>query len=202
MNESDCPWPRFAQIVPLPSPDTEGGIPLMQALRRRRTTREIGTADMPLGMLSNLLWAAGGINRPEDHRRTAPTARNQQEIDVYAATANGLHLYEPRSHSLRLQAAADVRAQTGVQDFVAEVPLNLIYVADLARMVEVQGHHREFYAAVDTGFISENVYLFCAAFGLATVVRGSIDRATLAETLRLRPEQRIIVAQSVGWPLT
>jgi len=201
MNASDLLWPGFAEKVPLPQPDVEGGIPLMQALQRRRTTREISTSDIPLGMVSNLLWAASGINRREDHRRTAPTARNQQEIDVYVSTAKGLYLYEPRNHSLRLHVAADVRAQTGLQEFVAQVPVNLIYVADLARMREVQIENREFYAAVDTGFISQNVYLFCAAFGLATVVRGWLDRATLADTLRLRPEQRIMVAQSVGWPL-
>lgn len=200
MNESESLWPRFAEKVLLPEPDTLGGLPLMQALQLRRTIREISAEDMPLSMISTLLWAACGVNRQGDQRRTAPTARNQQEIDLYAATARGLYLYEPRGHALRLQLAADLRAQTGLQDFVADVPLNLIYVADLARMSEVQSENREFYAAVDTGFISENVYLCCAAFGLATVVRGWIDRDALAQTLGLRRDQRIIVAQSVGWP--
>jgi nitroreductase len=137
----------------------------------------------------------------EGQRRTAPTARNQQETDVYLATAGGVYLYEYRTHSLRLHLAVDIRAQTGLQDFVAQVPLNLIYVAALARMAEVRLENREFYAAIDTGFVSENVYLFCAAFALATVVRGSLDRDALAKTLHLRSEQRTIVAQSVGWPL-
>lgn len=174
----------------------------MQALRQRRTIREMSTGEIPVPMLSKLLWAAWGINREQEHRRTAPTARNQQEIDVYLATVSGLYRYDPDTASLSLQVAADVRGQTGLQDFVAQAPLNLIYVADLARMGEVQAEDREFYAAIDTGFISQNVYLFCAAFGLATVVRGMLDRTALAAAMKLRPTQRIIVAQSVGWPLT
>jgi SagB-type dehydrogenase family enzyme len=151
-------------------------------------------------VLSNLLWAAFGINRSDTGKRTAPSAVNRQEIDIYVATADGLYLYEARSQALKLIVSDDIRALTGRQDFVKEAPVNLIYVADFSRMGTASKEDKELYSAADTGFISQNVYLYCASERLATVVRGSIDRQALAKAIKLRPDQKIILAQSVGYP--
>jgi SagB-type dehydrogenase family enzyme len=186
--------------VSLPDPQTDGGKPLMQALKARSTSREIKPDRLPLQVLSNLLWAAFGINRPESGKRTAPSAMNWQEIDIYVATADGLHVYDAKSNRLNPVLAADVRGATGTQDFVKNAPVNLVYVADLARTGDADADAQNLYTAVDTGVIVQNVYLFCASEGLGTVVRGSVDRAALAKVMKLRPNQRIIVAQTVGYP--
>jgi nitroreductase len=153
-----------------------------------------------LEVLSNLLWAAFGINRP-DGRRTAPTASNRQEIDVYAATAGGLYLYDARTNRLKPILAEDIRGTTtSRQSFVKEVPVNLIYVADYSKMGTVPDEMKGIYSAAATGFISQNVYLYCASEGLSTVVRASMDRPALASAMKLRRDQRVVLAQSVGYP--
>lgn len=185
--------------IELPPPQTEGGKPLMQALKERKSSREFSSRPLPPQVLSNLLWAAFGVNRP-DGRRTAPSARNMQEIDIYVALPEGLYLYDAKAHRLNPVLAEDVRAATGTQAFVAQAPLNLIYVADYARMGDQSEQTKAFYAAADTGFIAQNVYLFCASEGLATVVRALVDREKLAARMKLRPDQRITLAQTVGYP--
>jgi len=184
--------------IQLPTPQTDGGHPLMQVLKERKTQREFSTEKLPTQLLSNLLWAAFGINRP-DGRRTAPSAMNWQEIDVYVALGDGLFLYNAKANRLEPVLAQDVRAATGTQDYVATAPLNLVYVADLGKTGRA-GSDAELYTGADAGFISENVYLFCSSEGLATVVRGSVDRAALAKVMKLKPEQKILLAQSVGYP--
>lgn len=184
--------------IQLPPPQTSGGRPLMQVLKERQTRREFRSEKLPMQVLSNLLWAAFGINRP-DGRRTAPSAMNWQEIDIYVAMSNGLFLYNAKANCLEALLANDVRAATGTQAFVAAAPLNLVYVADLNKTGHA-GTEAEFFTAADVGFIGENVYLFCASEGLATVVRGSVDRPALAKIMKLTPNQRILLAQSVGYP--
>ena len=120
------------EIIKLPAPKTEGGMPLLQALKERKTSREFGPQKLPLPVLSNLLWAAWGVNRPDGHR-TAPSARNSQEIDVYVAMSDGLFLYEPKQHQLQKVLAEDIRAATGTNDYVKDAAVNLVYVADLTR---------------------------------------------------------------------
>jgi len=186
--------------IELPKPDTTGGKPLMQVLKNRHSDREFSADTLPLPVLSNLLWAACGINRAESGKRTAPSAVNWQEIDVYVATAHGLYLYDPAKHALQPVLAEDIRAATGVQPFVKEVPINLVYVADYAKITRASDSDKAFYSAADAAFISENVYLFCASEGLATVVRGSVDRAALAVIMKLRPDQRVVLGQSIGYP--
>lgn len=190
-----------AEMTKLPIPQTEGGMPLMQALKQRHSTREFSPQAPPPQVLSDLLWAAAGVNRSATGQRTAPTARDWREIDVYVAMADGTYRFEPDSHALRRVLPRDIRALTGTQDFVAQAPVNLVYVANLDRMRDTTAEHQHLYSATDTGFIAQNVYLYCASAGLATVVRGSIDRETLATALGLGPSQRIILAQSVGYPL-
>jgi len=186
--------------VPLSKPQTGGGKPLMQALKDRNSSRSFRAEKLPLQVLSNLLWAASGINRPDSGKRTAPSARNWQEIDIYVAFAEGLYLYEAKGHLLQPVLPDDIRGLTGVQAFVKEAPVNLVYVADTSRMSGASPEDRDLYAGADTGFISENVYLFCASEGLATVVRGSIDRPTLARAMKLRPDQKIMLGQTIGYP--
>jgi SagB-type dehydrogenase family enzyme len=186
--------------IKLPAPRTSGGKPLMQALKDRHSTREFSDRELPPDVLSNLLWAAFGINRPKTGGRTAPSAHDWEEIDVYVAAAKGLYVYEPREHVLTEILAQDVRAKTGVQPFVGEAPVNLVYVADLSRMTEATPEDKAWYSGPDAGFVAQNVYLFCASEGLAVVVRGMVDRPALAKLLSLTSDQKIILAQSVGYP--
>jgi len=174
------------------------GNPLMEVLAKRSSSREFIPEPLPENILSNMLWAASGINRADSGKRTAPTAMNKQEIDVYVATESGIYLYDAKSHSLKMIAAGDLRGLTGKQDYVREAAVNLIYVADYSRMGSASDN--ELYAAADTGFISENVYLYCASAGLATVVRAYIDKPVLSKAMKLRADQKIILAQSVGYP--
>jgi SagB-type dehydrogenase family enzyme len=187
------------KVISLPAPKTDGGKPLMQVLKARHSAREFDSAKLPLDVLSNLLWAASGVSRT-DGRRTAPTASNRQEVDVYVAMADGLYLYAPKEHQLQPVISEDLRALTGTQDFVGTAPLNLVYVADFARMGQGSEENKAIYSGTGVGFVSQNVYLFCASEGLATVVRASIDKAALGKAMRLRPEQHIVLAQTVGYP--
>jgi len=183
----------------LPAPQSEGGKPLMQALKERRTTRSFAAQPLPPQVLSNLLWAAFGVNRPDGHR-TAPSARNWQEIDVYVALAEGLYVYDAKAHALKRVVAKDLRTAAGTQAHAREAPVTLVYVADDRRMGSADEETRRTYAAADTGFIAQNVYLLCASEGLGSVVYASIDRERFAQAAGLRPEQRITLAQSVGYP--
>lgn len=184
--------------VVLPPPVFPDRMTLGQALRKRRSTRAFLSDSMPLETLSALLWAACGVNREQQGGRTAPSAHNWKEIDVHVVLAEGAYRYDPRGHRLLLLKAQDLRASTGLQDFVADAPVNLVYVADLGRMNEVKAEDRPFLAGADAGCVAQNVYLYCAAAGLATVVRALIDRRGLAQALGLPANQRIALAQSVG----
>ena len=184
--------------VQLPPPQMDGGRPLMQVLKDRKSTREFRPDKLPMQTLSNLLWAGFGINRP-DGRRTAPSASNKQEIDIYVATADALYVYDAKTNRLHVLLREDLRVKTGTQPFVGEAPMNLIYVADLAK-TGTDSEERDMDVGADTGVIAENVYLFCASEGLSTVVRGSIDRVTLSKAMTLRANQRIVLAQTVGYP--
>lgn len=184
----------------LPAPQTAGGKPLMQVLKERHTSREFRHDPLPQQMLSNLLWAAFGINRPASGGRTAPSAHDAQEISIYVVTDDGVHVYDPAKNALRLVSARDIRALTGRQAFVKEAPVDLVYVADFDKFPRDGEADKIFYSAADAGFISQNVYLYCASEGLATMVRASIDQPALAKAMLLKPSQRIILAQSVGYP--
>lgn len=189
-----------ADPVALPRPRTSGGRPLFEALAARHSTREYSDRELPLQLQSDLLWAAGGVNRPGNGGRTAPSARNWREIEVYLARADGLHLYHPESHQLSHVSRRDLRAATGMQDFVATAPLNLVYVAQLGLIDSIDPMERRFYCAADAAFMAENVYLFCASEGLACVVRGAVPRQELAQAMQLGRRQRVILAQTVGYP--
>lgn len=184
----------------LPVPQTAGGKPLMQALRERHTSREFKPDPLPPQLLSNLLWAAFGINRPKTGGRTAPSAHDAQEMRIYVAMADGVYLHDAQKNRLQLVVPGDIRALTGKQAFVKDAPLNLIYVADFAKFPRDSDADRIFYSAADAGFISQNVYLYCASEGLATMVRAYIDKPALAKAMHLKPGQHVVLAQSVGYP--
>ena len=170
----------------------------MRALAARHSSRKFASDALPLPMLSSLLWAAFGLNRPGG--RTAPSAIDCQEVDVYVALPAGAYLYDAKSHSLKLVAASDLRRITGYQDFVDEAPLDLVYVADHRRMRMIPVALRESYASVSAGAIAQNVYLFAASSGLATVIRAWIDREAVADALGLDHDQQVLLSQTVGYP--
>jgi nitroreductase len=187
-----------ASTIALPQVDPHGGMPLMEALAARRSSREFAPDPLPQPLLAGLLWAAYGVNRPEGGR-TAPTAINAQEIDVFAALPTGAFLYDAVKNALTLVAATDVRRVTGYQDFVDEAPLDLVYVADHTRMRMVPAGQRDSYSSAAAGAICQ-VYLYAAANGLATVIRAWIDRDAIAEALGLTHDQQVLFSQTVGYP--
>ncbi|MBX3622741.1 MAG: SagB/ThcOx family dehydrogenase [Rhizobacter sp.] len=183
----------------LPPPERALGVPLMQALAGRQSQRNFDKKALPLATLSTLLWAADGVNRP-DGGRTAPSAMGAKEVQVYAALPQGAYRYDPDRHELQLAASADVRRVTGYQDFVDDAPLDLVFVADHRHMSMVPVAQREAYANVSCGAMAQNVYLACAALGLATVVRAWIDREAIARALGLSMDQHVLLSQTVGYP--
>jgi SagB-type dehydrogenase family enzyme len=191
---AQTPSPRM-----LPAARGEGGLPLTAALKLRRSTRDYSDRPLQSQVLSDLLWAAFGVNRPSGDR-TAPYWRHVMVIDIYVAMADGVWLYDPKAHALTPYMQDDIRAATGLQDFVATAPLNLVYVAHGERMTDISPEDRRLYASVDTGFIGQNVYLFCASEGLATVFRGAVDDAKLGKLMRLPDQQFVTFAQTVGYP--
>jgi len=187
-------------IPNLPPPVFGAGATLETALRQRRSDRSFSARPLSTETLSALLWAGCGVNRPDSGHRTAPSAHNWQEIAVYAVMARGAYRYDAPGHRLMRVSADDLRAHTGLQDFVGHAPLNLVYVSDFARMRECKPEERSFFVGADAAFVAQNVSLVCASAGLSSVVRAMIDRRRLAGLLRLTGTERIALAQSVGWP--
>ena len=187
------------QPVVLPPPRADFGKSLAQALKMRRSIREYDPRPLSQQVLSELLWSAYGVNRPTTADRTAPSWRHARETDIYAAMADGVWRYDPIKHVLVPHLAADVRAQTGVQDFVGTAPLNLVYVSNAEHMSGVSREEQRRFAAADIGFIGQNVYLYCASEGLACVFRASLDTERLARTMALSETQFIMFSQTVGY---
>jgi nitroreductase len=195
--------PEFAACgssCPLPPPRTETGIPLMRALSLRASARAFRADELPLQVLSDLLWAAFGVNRPGG-KRTAPSAYDVQDIEVYLAAAKGLFVYDASGHRLLPILAEDLRAATGSQAFVATAPANLVYVSDSNRLAAagLAGEDASMFSWAHSGFIAQNVYLYCASQGLATVVRSTVNRAELAGRLGLAESRRVTLVQTVGY---
>jgi SagB-type dehydrogenase family enzyme len=192
--------------IKLLPPNIKGGKSLMQSLQERKTSRSFDTRKLPVEVLSNLLWAACGINRPDKGRRTAPSAVNWQEIAVYVALEEGLYLYNEKAHVLEPVLKVDLRKNTTTllqpsRSSVAGAPLQLIYVTDYSKMsIITSDEDKKFYSAADTGFIAQNVYLYCASEGLATGVRAMVDKDALAKDMKLRSTQKVIMVQAVGYP--
>ncbi|HOU27473.1 MAG TPA: SagB/ThcOx family dehydrogenase [Paludibacteraceae bacterium] len=188
----------YAQNIKLPTPNKSGGKPLMTVLNERKSSRDFSEKILPNQQLSNLLWAAWGYNRAD--KRTAPSSQNKQEMDIYVALASGCYLYDARKNELVLVVKQDLREKTGKQDFVKNAPVNIIFVADKRKMAQQDEQSMLQTAYINTGFISQNIYLYCASEGLATVIRAWVDKAALALEMKLHDQQEIIVCQTVGYP--
>ncbi len=186
--------------VKLPEPKLDASKSLVQAIKDRKTQREYSAGNLSPQVLSNLLWAAWGMNRPDAGKRSAPSAFNRQEIEVYVTTAEGAYRYDPKGNELVPVASGDIRMLTGTQSYFKDAAINLVYVADLSKAGDAPEPDKLLIAAYDTGFIAENAYLYCASDGLATVFRLGIDKEKLGAALKLRPDQRIMGAQTVGLP--
>lgn len=181
----------FAQDIKLPTPNKSGGKPLMQALSERKSSRDFIDKELSVQQISDLLWAANGFNR--DDKRTAPTANNKQELELYVATKNGLYFYDAKNHLLKEVKKGDYRGKTGVQDFVSVAAVNLIFVSDADKASSMH------YAYTSCGYVSQNVYLYCASEGLGSVARGSFNKDELSKLLNLKPNQEPLLTQSVGF---
>ena len=186
-------------VQALPPPQMTGGKPVMEALKERKSVRDFKPDALTDQQMADLLWAAFGVNRPENDHRTAPSAQNNQDVEIYVATAKGVFVYEAKPHQLKQVSEEDVRPLTSGQPFAKVAPVQLVYVSDYARMPKVDAKLRDLYAGVDTGCVVQNVYLYCASAGLATVVH-ELDRGPLAKAMQLRADQHIVVAQAVGQP--
>jgi len=188
----------YSQDILLPAPQTTGGMPLMEALSKRQTSREFSETKLSDQVIANLLWSGWGYNRPEQKKRTAPSSMNKQEMDIYVAMPSGLYLFNAEKNILEQIHNEDIRAKTGKQDFVSKAPVTLVFVADYKRMSDGTDHQKEVTSNTNAAFISQNVSLFCASENLATGVRAYIDKEELHKAMHLRPDQHITLAQSVG----
>ncbi|MFN8850324.1 MAG: SagB/ThcOx family dehydrogenase [Inhella sp.] len=196
------PQPALGDAVrrlELPAPQREGGLPLRDALEQRASSRAFHPASLSPQVLADLLWAADGLNR-RGTGQTAPSALGAREIVIYVALPQGAYRYNASDNALDLVAGSDVRRVTGYQDFVDNAPLDLVYVADHSRMALVPAGQRDAFAHVAAGAVAQNVYLFCAANGLATVLRAWIDREAIANALGLAPHESVLLSQTVGHP--
>jgi SagB-type dehydrogenase family enzyme len=190
--------------IELPPPAREGGMPLMTALNRRQSIRKLSATPLTPQQLSNVLWAAFGVNRT-DGRRTAPTAMNVQDIGIYVLLEQGAYVYDPARHALTLVTPGDQRAAAGSQDVIARAPACLVFVSDqgkyAARQRPVTGPALlAAWSNVHAGYVSQNVYLCAASEGLGTCVRGSVDAAALAKVLGLGPAHKPLYTQTIGAP--
>jgi len=188
--------PKALELVP---PQKQGGMPILEVLAKRSTSRAFDTKELTPQQLSTLLWAAFGVNRP-DGKRTAPSSMNKLETDIYVLLKQGVYVYDAQQHWLVPVLADDIRELGGKQPFVKDAPVTMVFVANLSKMGNSDRAEKLNTANIDAGFISQNVYLYCASEGLATGVRGWVDKETLAKRLKLRADQQITVAQSVGYP--
>ena len=187
-----------AQDLKLPAPDTKGGKPLMQCMALRKSGRNFSSRALSPQVMADIFYAADGITRA-DGRKTVPTARNAQNQLIYATTADGTWLYQPKTNTLKKLSSKDIRALCGKQKFHAQAPLVLIYVAEPAKVGNTPEQQQN-YAANHAGYSSQNVYLYAASEGLATVVCAMVDREALAKALNLPAGQQIMYSQPIGYP--
>jgi len=188
--------------IKLDPPRLDRGIPVMQALKERRSEREFSNRKLSRQQLSELLWAANGVNR-EDGRRTAPSAQNKHLVDVYVVLQDGIYLYDPAGHQLLPLVEGDFRKDTSKQDYVCNAPVNLIYVADLDKLKDARipapVEEEMKWAYIEAGHKAENVYIYCASEGLGARTRMLMDKDRLGSVMRLRREQTVVSAQTVGY---
>jgi len=186
--------------IKLSAPDKKGGKPLMTVLSDRKSGRNyVAGKQLTQNQLSNLLWAAQGVNRP-DGRLTSPTARNWQEIDLYAVMESGTYLYNREKHSLDLKSKEDLRKYAAKQEFAQKAPLILVYVVNYGKMTGADEESKKRFSSVDCGFIGQNIYLYCASEGLSTVFLGMVDTKGMGRVLKLDHNFEVLFSQTIGVP--
>jgi nitroreductase len=187
-------------VIKLNQPDLKKGVPMMEALSKRKTERNLSDKKLTLQQLSEVLWAADGVNRP-DGKRTSPAAMAKYAVDIYAVLPEGVYLYDVAKHELSLVVKGDFRKESGMQEFVYIAPVNLVYVLNLKNWQDmsrpIPEQKRDRWIAVELGCIAQNVHLYCASEGLGTVIRGMIDENKFSAVIKVKPEQ-ILMAQTVG----
>ncbi len=186
------------QEFQLPAPNKTGGKPLMEAINERQTMRSFSDENLTAQQLSDLLWVTYGFNR--ENRRTVPTSRNKQEMDVYVALKSGIYLWDSEKNMLNLTVEGDYRKETGAQPFVGTAAVEMIFVCDKTKLDAPDEQKATEATYANAGFMSQNVYLYCASQGLATVVRGMVPKDELSKIMKLRGDQMIVLAQTVGYP--
>ena len=185
--------------IKLVAPDMSRSATLMTALSSRKSVREWSPKKLESQDLADLLWAAGGVNRPQEKKRTFPTAHNVQDIDLYLFNEDGVYLYDPFANALLPQFAGDHRAEAGIQEFVATAPAVLVLVCDLSRYTRGTDASKSRYAAMHAGSVSQNISLFCAGNGMGTVVIGMVDADALKKKLKLSDAQTVLLSHPVGY---
>jgi SagB-type dehydrogenase family enzyme len=197
------------EVIKLEAPNKDIGMPLMKALSLRQSTRgNFGPEEkLPMQVLSNLLWAADGVNRSGGHR-TAPSAVDWQNIDIYLFTADGVFLYDALSHALKVIAKEDMRATSGLegsgqmkQEFAKTAPLSLVYVGNMAKTKGMKYGGQDVglpWTYTGAGAIAQNVYLFCASERLACILRAMLDEVQVAKALKLGPDQKVLLTQTIA----
>lgn len=191
--------------IQLPNPETSLSFPLMQAIKLRRTKRKWANSPISIQEISNILWVACGITQKGTQRakskRTVPSACNSQEVKVYIALETGLYLYNEYEHQLVKVLSEDIRSHIGTQKMMRSAPVGLIYVSDFTKMKSFVFRNDEqkwMTSAVDVGFISQNVYLYCAAARLSTAILGLVPREKLQQMMRLNEHEKIVYTQVIG----
>ena len=186
------------KLIQLPAPEVGMDAPYRDVLKKRHTVRDFRSDELPQELLSSLLWSAYGFNRPEEHKRVVPSAVNVQEFDIYLFTQEGIYLYDAEKNTLRLTAQGDHRSEISQQKHFAVAPVSIVIVANYDRMTNFKKvEDRDFYASVDCGYVSQNIYLFCASADLGTVACGGIDRDTIAKILNIK-NGKAMLAHPVG----
>jgi nitroreductase len=182
-----------------PTPATADSVTVAEALKNRKSTNDFQAQALPQGKLLDLLGAAWGINRPDSGKRTAPSAMNTQEIDIYVLAADGTYVYDAKQNQLTLVSDQDLRAKSGAMKF-KDAPVQLVFVADYAKYRAGERSQQELWSAAHTGFIGQNVYLYCAAEGLSAHFFAGLDAAALKDSLQLWADQAVVFGQAVGYP--
>lgn len=197
----------MTQMILLPPPRKDFDFPLMKALEQRRTKRKWKDSGLSDQEISDLLWAACGVTMEETKRtkcrRTAPSARNAQSVKIYVALDKGFYKYDEKNHGLILIARQDIREHLSTQKLMKSMPIGLIYVSDYSGLKGYIGkddHRKWFVSGTETGFMSQNVYLYCAAAGLNTAVIGLVNRDKLHEMMGLKEEEKVVYTQAIGHP--
>ena len=187
--------------VTVPGRMTTSPLTVWEALRNRKSTNGFQPQPLTDEKLLSVLWAAWGINRPDSGKRTAPTAMNAQEIDIYVLLPQGVYVYDAKGNQLTSVSTQDLRTEATTQESMKDAPVQLLFVADYAKFRRnLPQSQKELYSAAHTGFIGQNVYLYCASEGLGAHFYATIDRAALKDSLKLREDQAIVFAQAVGYP--